>query len=118
VVTLAVLIRLAENCPDSGTGCTSDEGALQTASNHRAQYRAPGSANRRAGSRADTALVAAMPPVPVTIALAVIVPATAAIAHPVIELIALLSQRRQRSQHQKQKAKEYARSSSHDVSFS
>jgi hypothetical protein len=101
VVTLAVLIRLAENCSDSGTGCTSHESALQAASNHRAQHRAPRSANRRAGSRADTALVTAMPPVPVTISLAVVVPATAAIAHPVIELIALLSQRRQCSQHHK-----------------
>jgi hypothetical protein len=101
MVTLAVLIRLAENCPDSGTGCTPHESALQAASNYRTQHRAPGSSNCRAGSRPDTALVTAMPPVPVTISLVVVVPATAAIAHPVIETIALLSQRRQRSQHQK-----------------
>ena len=101
MVTLAVLIRLAENCPDSGTGCTPHESALQAASNHCAQHRAAAGADQCACSRPDTALIAAMMPVPVTISLVVVVPATAAIAHPVIETIALLSQRRQRSQHQK-----------------
>ena len=102
VIALAVLIGLAQDCPDSGSCSTCHQRALQAASQSGTQYSTAGCPNQRACSWPDTALIPVISAVPVAVFLVIVVAAMAAGAYSVIKLIAALSQCRQCSQHQKQ----------------
>ena len=101
VVAFAVLIRLPQHGSDSRAGRTTDNRALQAAAKDCAQHSTAGAPDRRTRPRTNAALIAVVPPVPITISLVVVITTVAAVAHSVIELIApLLPQGRQRSQRQ------------------
>jgi hypothetical protein len=89
VVALAVLIGLADDCTDSGSGCAADDGSLETAAKERAEDGSAASADESSFAGADSALIAIS--VIAVVAVVIVVVAVTAAAHSVIEVGILIS---------------------------
>jgi hypothetical protein len=86
VVPLIVLVRLTQNRADPRAGGTTNDRALQSSAEHRAQNRSASCPNQRTLARSNPTLV----PVSIMVVTSVIVPAATAVSDSIVKVSPLL----------------------------
>lgn len=87
IIVAAVLVSLADDCADSGSGCAADDGSFEAAAEDCAEKSAATRADESAFSGTDSALIA----ISVVVTVVVVIAATTAVANSVIEVGILIS---------------------------
>lgn len=89
-VAAVVLIGLAYDCSDAGTGCSADDGSLEAAAEDCAEEGSAAGTDDGALAGSDTALIAAVAVVAPVVMAVVVVASAAPVAYAVIEVVVVV----------------------------